>query len=1369
MNRQQYCKPLHTKVVAVLWIAACCLLPALTQAGPNDPIQIVQAPMMTTQTVDPNVYWALDDSGSMNFEHTTRRYYRSCAYNNDGDPGSCSNTLQTDADQYTYGNTSSDAAQTTGNNLPGTSGAVLRVGSNLTSAANLRDAIGYERNIYRYDWRSRSSDFNVTYFNPEIDYQPWPEPDANDPPGTTYANANFRQARPNGNNGTAMNLTCYNGHWTGTASTGNCTTSGSPGGRSPATFEIRHYDMGSGYVGRNGRLDGFVFEKWIDTHRLNNAGQQPVRNADQNAVNGRMVGRNGQVDWWDEHVRYHVRYCSSASGPAAGRWTASGVSTTMSANTFPNNTTASTAVWCPQVGYVVEWFYITYDRTASARYEPRVRARGAFANGELDNAVDPDGNAVGTGLSANQLAQRSANWYQYYRTRLQLLKSAVGAAVRANSKMRYGMRFMNSNTGVTTTVPAADISDYTTHNRSMLQGLYGKTATGGTPLTAVVENSASYLRNTAPMPYSCQHNFIIAFTDGYANTNDDASGTVGNFDGDNWNNSLADVARYYYMNDIRGGLANNVASSRHPNRDGDNKTHQHISIFPVALGLRGYLEDANNDGLPDRDWNGNPFTPTVSGNWVSAAPSAQADPRRLDIMWKAAFNSDGKYIAAADARALVNGINNTLKYILERTASSSAAAASAGQLTAGLLAFQPNYDSGKWTGKVRAFRFDAATREFNEVMEYGARLDAQPLNSRQIVTINSQTRNGVRFERSAVSTEQIGRLIGPGGDTFNDVDAPYPITTGNAAQIAENNAYADDLINWLRGNDSVVSTSPSGMSRDFRGRTTRLGDIVNSSPAYVGGNFRYYPRSIEAESYNVFQQANKNRPPMLYVGANDGMLHGFKVGDVNAAGDIVFGSDAGREKIAYVPNAVYRKLAELSNPDYTHYFYVDAPITVVEAYSNNFAGAGKWRSVLVAGMGGGGQGVFALDVTNPANFTETNANNVVLWEFGDRASSAGDDGDPDIGNVFGVVEITKLPSGHWVAIFGNGYGATDATDGSAGQNRAKLFIVDIATGKLIRKIDTAAEGTGSANGLSQPVAVDSDGNFVTDMVYAGDMEGDIWKFDLRSTNPASWSVTKVFDGTPNQPIFGKPTVMQHPKGGMMVFFGTGRYLNAADNVNAGYPVQAFYGIWDKPGAGPVVGTGGLQQQTVITETRTTVALGNVQVRISSNNEVDYSTQRGWYLTLPDAGERIVANPDMIMGFGGIADSPLVRFHTYIPSQDPCSPSGDSWTMMLDALSGARPKSSVYDFNGDGRFDDLDMDYANDGLDGMGASGYKNSNGMIGLSGDKILDDSSGGTGKSSICAGLASGTDTGETVDISTTMMCNQRQGRGAWRQLVDF
>jgi type IV pilus assembly protein PilY1 len=505
----------------------------------------------------------------------------------------------------------------------------------------------------------------------------------------------------------------------------------------------------------------------------------------------------------------------------------------------------------------------------------------------------------------------------------------------------------------------------------------------------------------------------------------------------------------------------------------------------------------------------------------------------------------------------------------------------------------------------------------------------------------------------------------------------YAELTGE--QKAKLGPEAKKVVEFIRGKDPDSNGNRSNM----------LGDIVHSSPVFSDG--------------------------AVYVGANDGMLHAFNAID-------------GTEIFGYVPYLVFDHLKDLADPDYDHRYYVDLTPTVQKG-RNLLGGVGD-QVILVGGLGKGGMGYFALDITNPLAMGPGQ----VLWEF-PREDTAAEDV-ADIGYSFSKPEVVRsykaAPS--WVVITGNGYNSPNGD--------AVLFILDAITGKVIRKIATAS---GPDNGLSSPIAVDVDHDDIVDFVYAGDLKGNLWKFDLISNTVINWGaafkyssgkaaplfVARDPSGNP-QPITIRPDVMFHPeKHGLMVCFGTGKFLGLDDLSDI--QTQTIYGLWDYGDTvfQPVEGWStdpnpdneylGVflsrdedarqlsnsylsENVELLRQTATDFAVdsgaGPITVRVltekrpvwdtladpdAGNQLPDPIANAGWYLDLdiyPGKGERVIG--DVILRDG------ILIVIGFIPEQSRCSSGGDSVFMELNAFTGGSIGAIQFDINDDGVINEKDL-------------------------------------------------------------------------------
>jgi type IV pilus assembly protein PilY1 len=628
-------------------------------------------------------------------------------------------------------------------------------------------------------------------------------------------------------------------------------------------------------------------------------------------------------------------------------------------------------------------------------------------------------------------------------------------------------------------------------------------------------------------------------------------------------------------------------------------------------------------------------------------------------------NNDGNpdnYFLVTNALTLGTQLTNAFDEILKRVASASSATVNSGSVSSSSRVFQATFDSGDWTGHLLSYKVDPTNGKLSATPDWDAADSIPAHGSRKIFTMGSA---GTALEftwdeikNDATRKDQLGSML--------------------------TDTQKQQILDYVRGSADEERKNAG----PYRTRPGKLGDVVNSSPMFVGSPSFFYSDTFEtAAKYSVFRTTHKDRKDVIYVGANDGMLHAFDASDV----------EKGKELFAYIPGAVFKNLPSLADTNYAHKYFVDGSPNVGDVYTG-----GAWRSVLVAGLNGGGQGIYALDVTDPGSFSKTK----VLWEFTDRGTK----GDKELGYTFSQPAIVKLNNGKWGAIFGNGYNSTqaDGTGNYSTTGNAALFIVDMADGTLIKKIDTQV---GSDNGLATPAVVDFNGDNIADYVYAGDLKGNLWKFDITGTSSTSWKVAYAASGIPKpvyeakdssgnaQPITSRPEVVRGPNGvGMTVLFGTGKYLGMTDKIvtpatppTSASPVQSVYGIVDtnKDSSDAFTGRGDLNKQEILKGLTVVGVDGKSRnVRITTDRAAG---TRGWYmdlLTPPPTtptfnGERAVANPVYR------ADGDRIVFTTLIPAIDPCSDGGGSWILELNPLTGARLKVSPVDVNGDGKIDDKD--------------------------------------------------------------------------------
>jgi type IV pilus assembly protein PilY1 len=730
--------------------------------------------------------------------------------------------------------------------------------------------------------------------------------------------------------------------------------------------------------------------------------------------------------------------------------------------------------------------------------------------------------AVPTAADAYTVERQSfANWYSFYRRRELTATAAISRVISGITNMRVGIKSINNKIHQPVVDVHVGASDQTA---TLLNALYSYTITAmSTPLKAGLKSVGQYYDvddgltggiGASPIATeinggACQQNFCIMMTDGYYN--DTTSPNVANADGDNgapfadtyWN-TLADVAMYYYENDLANNLVNEVKEISAY----DNATWQHMSTYSVAFGVSGTL---------------NPDLYPASNNFKNAAgaypvwPNPTLDsPQKIDDLWHASVNGRGAFFSAGDPQELVDALIDAVQNISSKAGSESSLSLNSdglsGDLQVGSRLYETTYTPGDWSGDVKAYGIDYTT---------GVPILPAIWSSRQLLE-NFLNTSATAYNNRVISTYDGSRALGSRGIPFK-----YANLTATQQALLHSDTNA---LNYLRG-DKAQEIQNGG---SFRDRVWHLGDIVNSMAVYNND--------------------------ILYVGANDGMLHAFS-------------AISGEELFAYLPNLVFANLYNLTQSSYTHNFFVNASPSV-------------WRvgtaTYLFGGLGKGGKGYYALDIspakvslfTDPAATVaakETQLNTMVKWEYSGACPTLDNDlgytySDPFLLRSNAVAVNAGLPVAGYVLFFGNGYSSTNGS--------AILYCLNPETGEVIKKIDTQS---GPGNGLSTPLIFDVNNDARVDYAYAGDLKGNLWKFDLTSADPANWDVAykigtvpePVFrTQSPGQPITSKPQAMYAPDNeitgetnpGFMVIFGTGKYLGVSDISDTSQ--QTIYGIWD---------------------------------------------------------------------------------------------------------------------------------------------------------------------------------------------------------------
>jgi type IV pilus assembly protein PilY1 len=940
--------------------------------------------------------------------------------------------------------------------------------------------------------------------------------------------------------------------------------------------------------------------------------------------------------------------------------------------------------------YFPATFYTVDDTGACGSPNPSDYA--AFVSGLAQpptgiDAYGPDGRCLveyrivpdssfPSGRSYAAELQNFANWFTYHRKRHQAMRGGVLSAFSEMSGIRVGVFGFNDR--------PSSLSVFALDERpsEFLDGVRNLVGSGGTPTREALTYIGRQLERSddaAPIELECQKNFALLFTDGFAVPN--AISGIGNEDGDagvpyadEFSSTLGDIAMRFYQGNLRADLdAGAVPTSSgcglpSPDPALDCNADPHMVTYGIGLGIRGTVFGITHSTRQD----------ALVAPPLWPEPNVLRSPVQIDDLYHATVNGRGELLNARTPDGIAEKLDEVLASIRDAVSSASSVATDSTSAQAGALLFQARFHSGTWSGQLLAKTMNkSGVIASPSLWDAGEVLTAQHPNNRKVLTLSRDTRDGMPFRWSKIAAQvDHAQTDALNTDAFGIVDGR-----------------GSDRVAYLRG-----ATVP-----DFRARASLLGDIVHSTPFYVGA-----PRAGYAGSgYASFVANHSARPPVVYIGANDGMLHGFD-------------ASSGAEVLAYVPSAVYSKLTRLTAPEYgqstlPHRYTVDGSPMVADAMVD-----AAWRTVLVGGLNGGGQGYYALDISDPGIFAETDAAaaQTVLWEFTDED-------DADLGFSFNAPTINQLTlqsaqiaetnDGRWQVVVGNGYDSTHADSHASTTGHAVLFLLDLTGGgdgtwaaSDYRKIDTAVGSLDEPNGLATPTPVDIDGDGDIDVAYAGDLQGNVWKFDLTDASPDNWTVTKFFQalddsGNP-QPITTAMMVFAHEAGGFIVSFGTGKYLEAADLTKTDR--QTLYGLLDASANGSVtpITTGrlALQKQEILG----TLTVGGRPVRVSTGNAVDYTEHQGWYMDLPETGERVAVNP--------IPRDGRAVFVTQIPSIEPCAAGGTGWIMELDFLTGGRLDQPPFDLNDDSEINAADLvEYADeDGTKSLVASGVALDIGML---------------------------------------------------------
>jgi type IV pilus assembly protein PilY1 len=1028
---------------------------------------------------------------------------------------------------------------------------------------------------------------------------------------------------------------------------------------------------------------------------------------------------------------------------------------------------------------------------------------------------------TGSTCTYNEEIQNYANWYTYYRTRTQLVKSATTIAFnQLDDKYRVGFDNICQPTGTTVKRGVAqfvDAGEVANQRTNWWAQLTGSNPNCATPLRAETAKIGRYYAGklsgaTDPLQYSCQQNFMMLVTDGYWNENEPAGtsitgGDIGNVDNNiataprpfydgqqtatttvgtgsgrgSTNSSartLSDIAWYYYSTDIRssanevtvttaaphgltagqtytisgvtpatydgskvvfvtsstqfgftassnpgayvsGGTVNNgtttvaiSAASYGAGRFGnatnpagddvstnnvfvsteDSNQAQHMNFYAMGLGIDGLLQYRSDyqTALSGDYYN----IKTGAANWPAVA---NLDQTGVDDLWHATVNGHGKYFSARNVPGVISGLREALNKIGARVGSAAAAATSNLEPVAGdNFAYVASYATQDWVGDVQSRSIDVATGNVSadtgtQCGQSGtgcqwsaqAKLDAMPWATRRIFVKPTSGATGDPLRAFTWANLSAGETAYFNPSSLSQYAA---LSVSNPGDIT-----ADNLTKYLRGDRGMEQDGDTSHPQIWRRRAHVMGDIVNTQPIFMKAPTGNY----SDPGYSAFKTSGTaaSRRPVVFVAGQDGMLRAINA-DTAAVTVSAATVSPGEEMWAFIPSQVLSSLKLLADVNYGstdasnanhHRYFIDGQITIADV---NFGGSdADWHTILVAGQGSGGNSYFALDVTDPLNPT-------FLWEFTDSR----------LGYTYGNSVVTKLPNGEWAVLFSSGYNNTDG--------KGYLFAINPKTGaiKTGYPLDNNS-GTGASPSNLGKIAVwatDPALNNTAEFVYAGDMNGDLWRFDL-APNTSGHTTTAVFKlahlaiGATAQPITTKPELSKLSNGTRLVFVGTGKYLENSDLTNT--DGQSLYAIKDTLGAQnlgnpgvqdtwtpqtdmqPLAPTSPMFIQRKLIDTKsdgspvtitlngatrqarrictgpsaTVNAVTDACANESSPTTLDWDLHGGWFVNLPDSGERINVDTKLVLG--------TLVFAGNVPIASDCTVGGTSWVTSLNYSTG----------------------------------------------------------------------------------------------------
>lgn len=832
-------------------------------------------------------------------------------------------------------------------------------------------------------------------------------------------------------------------------------------------------------------------------------------------------------------------------------------------NITSNTTVTSPFGWTVAIPYYPATYYIK-DSTCFGGVNCAVAPDGE----NLRRIEIKPGNSFPSGRTYQQELRNFANWFTYYRKRKLALSASMGQTLSSITGIRGGMVRFNHLTSIAmrdfdSTNPAENAS-------RLIGDIYQNPADYGTNTRAVLDYvGRQYQSDSSIVTKSCQFNSLMILTDGFATP---LGPNTPSYDASKWGQGQPYTP--IFTNSLADLALAYYTNNLRPDLPNGNLPVDLNSAEPNAdknpdLHMNTYAMTIGPVGTiygTDQPEAEDPFANPPS--WPN--PNVSSSAKSIDDLWHATINGRGMMSHANNYKEILEAMRSMVYDVITRSYSNSGVAVEELYLRSGMNAvFAASHRVG--SGELRKLEVDLLSGQVNSSAAlWSAKdlLEQRTPESRILATYNG--RYGIPFQHSVLPVPMRNQLTASGTDNMN----------------------SEVLVDWIRGD----KTAPSDI---YRQRSYRLGSMVHASPVVVGRPIRNYAE----HGYHDFKTANAARTQMVYQAANDGMLHAF-VGDT------------GEEAWAYIPGNSFLKLGSLAKLTFIHEYLLDATPTTGDVYFD-----GHWHTILVGGHGAGAKGYYALNITNPDVSSESELADKVLWEFPNKTTPT-----PvrnNIGYGFGRPKLIYTKAVGWVVVVTSGYNNTD------GDGLGHLFILDPKTGALIKDISTKAGSSATPSGLAHISAyaenVVYDPNI--DAIYGGDLEGNIWRFDLSGDDVSHWGVQKLAtltdaNGLP-QAVTSEPelgTFQDH----RIIYLGTGRLLAENDLLSSSQ--QTIYALIDNGSANPLINP--------------------LRSQLTSLSDNTSSGKRGWFYDLQANSELITNNPIIVEN--------QLLFNINKPSTDGCT-------------------------------------------------------------------------------------------------------------------